>query len=88
MNVFTSYSRAKISIDSDDGFNPLGNYRPQSFRIEETDSFKSEPPSSGETQKPQAGVYSYPGGIGNVMYNNCFGTGYKPGHLCSKVTVN
>ena len=38
--------------------------------------------SSHKSQEQGESVYTYPAGIGSVMMNGCWGTGYKPGDPC------
>ena len=35
-----------------------------------------------ESQEQNEPVYTYPAGIGTMMMNGCWGTGYKPGDPC------
>ena len=37
---------------------------------------------AGSPAEPEPAALNYPAGLGNVLMNGCYGTGYKEGHHC------
>ena len=77
----------KMRIESQLGFNPAGNYRPASFRITEKEEAPPTAVKAGETKPANPPGFAYPAGMGNVMMNGCFGTGYQPTDPCSRARI-
>ena len=36
----------------------------------------------GSPKETEPAAFNYPAGLGNVLMNGCYGTGYKPGDPC------
>lgn len=37
---------------------------------------------AGSPAEPEPAAFNYPAGLGNVLMNGCYGTGYKEGDPC------
>ena len=81
-----------LYVEPEPGFNRGGTYKSASYKITEkaeaapgpeTKPAETKPPSGA--QAPQA--YNYPDGVGNMMMNGCYGSGYKPTDPCAKGSI-
>ena len=67
----------KLDIVPEKGWQSEDMFVPPGYHL---DSSISEDGGSPKEAEPSA--YTYPAGLGNVLMNGCYGTGYKEGDPC------
>ncbi|XP_028402023.1 uncharacterized protein LOC114524965 [Dendronephthya gigantea] len=71
--------RIKLNIFPEKGWKNEDMFAPPGYHMDAEIESDSSPASSEEVGDP---VYTYPAGIGTMMMNGCWGTGYQPGDPC------
>ncbi|XP_077985473.1 uncharacterized protein LOC144440089 [Glandiceps talaboti] len=70
-------SKASIDVQPQNGFQSDGSYAPPAWHIDV--EVKEE---HGKEESSSQPVFGYPMGIGPMMFNGCYGSGYLPGDPC------
>ncbi|KAI8493784.1 hypothetical protein Bbelb_281310 [Branchiostoma belcheri] len=66
----------------------MGNmYAPPGWEIRHKYKYKEDRDKDKVSSGGQASAYTYPAGLGPVLMNGCFGTGYKNGDPCYKAKI-
>eukprot|EP00058_Branchiostoma_floridae_P021794 XP_002607284.1 hypothetical protein BRAFLDRAFT_88232 [Branchiostoma floridae] len=66
----------------------MGNmYAPPGWEIRHKYKYKDDRDENKGSSGGQSGAYTYPAGLGPVLMNGCFGTGYKNGDPCYKAKI-
>ncbi|XP_078696167.1 uncharacterized protein LOC144924633 isoform X2 [Branchiostoma floridae x Branchiostoma belcheri] len=66
----------------------MGNmYAPPGWEIRHKYKYKEDRDEERVSSGGQASAYTYPAGLGPVLMNGCFGTGYKNGDPCYKAKI-
>ncbi|XP_019630644.1 PREDICTED: uncharacterized protein LOC109474722 [Branchiostoma belcheri] len=66
----------------------MGNmYAPPGWEIRHKYKYKEDSDKDKVSSGGQAAAYTYPAGLGPVLMNGCFGTGYKNGDPCYKAKI-
>lgn len=71
------YIQIKLDIVPDKGWQSEDMFVPAGYHMDT--SISDEEGSPPENDQPS---FSYPAGLGSVLMNGCFGTGYKEGDPC------
>ena len=68
----------EINVEPEKGWKTEDMFVPAGFHIDAEMKEASEAPEGEEGQQP----FSYPMGVGGMLMNGCYGTGYQPGDPC------
>ncbi|XP_028399954.1 uncharacterized protein LOC114523277 [Dendronephthya gigantea] len=71
--------RIKLNVFPEKGWRNEDMFLPPGYHMDAEIESDSSPASSKEVGDP---VYTYPAGIGTMIMNGCWGTGYQPGDPC------
>ena len=75
--IFVFLSKIKLDIVPDKGWQSEDMFVPPGYHLDSkiTDD-------AGSPKEPEQAAFTYPAGLGNVLMNGCYGTGYKEGDPC------
>ncbi|XP_032235405.2 uncharacterized protein LOC116617089 isoform X2 [Nematostella vectensis] len=77
--------KIKLDIMPDKGWESTDMFVPAGYHI---NSHLENENAEDDLDKPSPTPYNYPAGIGSVIMNGCWGTGYKPGDPCYNAMEN
>lgn len=75
--IFIFVSQIKLDIIPDKGWQSEDMFVPPGYHLDSkiTDD-------AGSPKEAEQAAFTYPAGLGTVMMNGCYGTGYKEGDPC------
>lgn len=75
--IFTAGLQIKLDIVPEKGWQSEDMFVPPGYHLDSTIS-----DDGGSPKEAEPTAYTYPAGLGNVLMNGCYGTGYKEGDPC------
>ncbi len=72
-----SVLQIKLDIVPDKGWQSEDMFVPPGYHMDSTIT-----DDAGSPKEAEQAAYTYPAGLGNVLMNGCYGTGYKEGDRC------
>ena len=75
--MFTFDLQIKLDITPEKGWQSEDMFVPPGYHMDSTIT-----DDGGSPKEAEPTAYTYPAGLGNVLMNGCYGTGYKEGDPC------